>query len=66
MPPGLRRERFGQFCVVGPDDLVADTHVDLDQIARELGVLEEDEEIRTPSPGIHNNVDFGKWLTITR
>jgi hypothetical protein len=44
--PGQRRECFGQFCVVGPHDLVTDKHVDLDQMARELGVLKE--EIRTP------------------
>jgi hypothetical protein len=49
MRPGQRRECFGQFCVVGPHDLVTDKHVDLDQMARELGVLKDDEEIRTPS-----------------
>ncbi len=49
MRPGPRREYFGQFCVVGPNDLVTDKHVDLDQMARELGVLKDDEEIRTPS-----------------
>ena len=65
MPPGSRREQFGQFCVVGPDHLIADKHVDLDQIARELGVLKDDEEIRTPGAGNHNNDDIGKWLTIS-
>jgi hypothetical protein len=49
MPPGSRREYFGQFCVVGPHDLLTDKHVDLEQMARELGVLKDDEEIRTPS-----------------
>ena len=49
MRPGPRREYFGQFCVVGPNDLVTDKHVDLDQMARELGVLKDDKEIRTPS-----------------
>jgi hypothetical protein len=47
--PGQRREYFGQFCVVGPHDLVIERHVDLDQMARELRVLTNDEEIRTPS-----------------
>jgi hypothetical protein len=47
--PGQRREYFGQFWVVGPEGLVADRHVDLDQMARELGVLGDDEEIQTPS-----------------
>ena len=47
--PGQRREHFGQFCVVGLHDLITDKHVDLDQMARELGVLKDDEEIRTPS-----------------
>jgi hypothetical protein len=49
MRPGQRRAYFGQFCLVGPDDLVTETHVDLEQTARELGVLTDDEEIRTPS-----------------
>jgi hypothetical protein len=49
MRPGAGREYFGQFCLVGPNDLVTDKHVDLDQMARELGVLNDDEEIRTPS-----------------
>jgi hypothetical protein len=49
MRPGPRREHFGQFCVVGPNDYVTDKHVDLDQMARELGVLKDDEEIRTLS-----------------
>lgn len=49
MRPGQRRECCGHFCVVGPHDLVTDKHVDLDQMARELGVLKDDEEIRTPS-----------------
>jgi hypothetical protein len=48
MRPGQRRECFGQFCVVGPHDLVTDKHVDLDQMARELGVLKDDEEIQKP------------------
>ncbi|MGZ5871941.1 MAG: hypothetical protein ACXWKP_07510 [Bradyrhizobium sp.] len=47
MPPGPRREYFGQFYVVGPEGLMAEKHVDLDQMARELGVLTDDEEIRT-------------------
>src|ERR1700688_881880 len=47
--PGPRREHFGQFCLVGPDGLVPEKHVDLEQTARELGVLTDDEEIRTPS-----------------
>jgi hypothetical protein len=34
MPPGSRREYFGQFCVVGPDDLVTEKHVNLEQMAR--------------------------------
>jgi hypothetical protein len=67
MRPGRRRECFGQFCVVGPHDLVTDKHVDLDQMARELGVLKDDEEIRKPvALGNHNNDDVGKWLTIIR
>ena len=49
MPPGSRREYFGQFCVVGPHDLVTEKHVDLEQMARELGVLRHDEEVRTLS-----------------
>ena len=47
--PGPRREHFGQFCVVGPHDLVTEKHVDLEQMARELGVLRHDEEVRTLS-----------------
>lgn len=49
MRPGQRRQYFGQFCVVGPEGLVADRHVDLDYMARELGVLGDDEEIHTSS-----------------
>jgi hypothetical protein len=49
MRPGPGREYFGQFCVIGPNDLVTNKHVDLDQMARELGVLNDDEEIRTRS-----------------
>lgn len=49
MRPGQSRQYFGQFCVVGPEGLVADRHVDLDHMARELGVLGDDEEIQTPS-----------------
>jgi hypothetical protein len=49
MRPGQRRAYFGNFYLVGLDDLVTDKHVDLDQTARELGVLRDDEEIRTPS-----------------
>jgi len=45
VPPGSRRERFGQFCVVGPQGFVTEKHVDLAQMARELGVLGGDEEI---------------------
>jgi hypothetical protein len=51
MRPGRRRAYFGQFYLMGPDDLVTDKHVDLEQTARELGVLMDNEEIRTPSPG---------------
>ena len=51
MRPRRRRTHFGQFYLVGPDDLVTDKHVDLEQTARELGVLMDNEEIRTPSPG---------------
>jgi hypothetical protein len=52
MRPGPRREYFGQFCLVGPEGLVTEKHVDLEQTARELGVLTDDEEIRTPSARI--------------
>jgi hypothetical protein len=51
MRPGQRRAYFGQFYLVGPDDLVTEKHVDLEQTARELGVLTDDEEIRTPGSG---------------
>jgi hypothetical protein len=49
MRPGPRREYFGQFCLVGPEGLVTEKHVDLEQTARELGVLTDGEEIRTTS-----------------
>jgi hypothetical protein len=48
IPPGPRRAYFGQFCLVGPEGLVAEKHVDLEQTARELGVLTDDEELRSP------------------
>lgn len=48
VPPGRRRECFGRFCFVGPEGLVTEKHVNLEQTAHDLGVLMDDEELRTP------------------
>ena len=56
MRPGRRRAYFGRFYLVGPDDMVTDKHVDLEQNGTRSRGSDGRRRIRPSSSDINDDV----------